>query len=156
MHEFAAQSIASPICSCRKVDAMDALRHSLFLATISFRVLGRALDVVEPCVGMGGYRELATIGNFQYGSSSSRAFDTDARLKPFYDARRNSNGVGPILQSSSGLAATSPQSIWMTSLRVMVCFTGLHASPSTHREIAWERRMEGPLCLKRWLSGSYS
>ena len=64
---------------------MDALIHALHVATLPFRILRRPLDIVEPCVGMGSFRELCFIAGTPYGSPRSLAADTDGRLEPFYD-----------------------------------------------------------------------
>ena len=68
---------------------MDVLRHVFFQACVPFRVLARGLDIAEPCIGLGGFRELSTVGEFPYGDGRSYAYDMDSRLQNFYDKRKS-------------------------------------------------------------------
>jgi hypothetical protein len=86
---------------------MDSLRAELHAASVPFRVLGRAQDVCEPCVGISGLRQLSRIGKFAYADAQHgpTAFDTDARLKKFWLARVLDNSIANIGDIKLGTAA---------------------------------------------------
>ena len=89
------------------------------------RVLVRPVLVTEPCIGLGGWRELCKRGRVPYVSRNS--FDNDPNLVAFYDARRAENGEikvrlgenGDVLkmslseiEDSEGLIAGTPCPPW--------------------------------------------
>ena len=63
---------------------MHKLRDRLYAESVPLRKLGRAVDLCEPCLGIGGYRMLAEYGEFPYGSPASKGYDTDSRLKKLH------------------------------------------------------------------------
>ena len=63
---------------------MHKLRDKLYAESVPLRKLGRAVDLCEPCLGIGGYRMLAEYGEFPYASPASKGYDTDSRLKKLH------------------------------------------------------------------------
>ena len=78
---------------------MDLLCTALIDATIQFRVLDRAVQLAEPCVGLSGYRELASVCKLPYATV---AYDTDHRLHPFHAARNLSANCKLNIGESNG------------------------------------------------------
>ena len=66
---------------------MDVLNACLRTLCTPLRLLGRPIIVSEPCVGLGGFREMCKRGDCEYHPANS--MDIDASLKSFYQARED-------------------------------------------------------------------